>query len=46
MNSHNKIKYSVNKYLSSMLFHCLEVLSNIKRYWVVRRHAPSFKFEQ
>jgi len=37
MNSHNKIKYKGKKYLTSMLFHCLEMLSNIEHYWVDRR---------
>ena len=37
MNSDNKIKYNEKKYLTSMLFHVSEALSNIERNWVSRR---------
>ena len=33
----NKIKYNEKKYLTSLLFHGLEVLSNIECYWIARR---------
>ena len=36
--SHNKIKYNGNKYLTSILFHDLEVFFNIECCWIDRRN--------